>query len=306
MARREPTTFVQSLTPFDADERLDEVALRLHLRRLGSAGIGVYMASAGSGEGNTLDAEETRRVLGIGAEELKGKVPVRAMGIEPRTAKQMIEYCRMAQDAGLDAVQVFNVEMGHGNRPNDAELEEYFFSVLRAVKMPVTIATHRFSGYVIPIGLMTKLVERFDHIIGINCSQPDVAYLTRLIDAVGDRVDVHVGGPDQALTVLALGGQGFLSSEGNLAPRLCMRVIDSFKSGNLPGVNDAFGKLLRLYTTNVKFGNMRGIKAALRQLGLPGGQTRRPRLIASEEAGRELVDTFESLDLRTIEGLAEA
>ena len=63
---------------------MDEVALRGHLRRMAAAGIGVYLGGGGSGEGYVLSPDETRRLLQIGVEELQGKVPVRAMGVEPR------------------------------------------------------------------------------------------------------------------------------------------------------------------------------------------------------------------------------
>ena len=76
----EPSTFVISITPFDAKERFDEQGLRDHFRRLAASGIGVYVAGGGSGEAYTLSKSETKRVLEIGAEELQGKVPVRAMG----------------------------------------------------------------------------------------------------------------------------------------------------------------------------------------------------------------------------------
>src|SRR3954454_20567752 len=94
---RQPSTFVISLTPFGRDESLDEESLRSHLRRMAAAGIGVYLGGSGSGEGDTLSPDEARRVLEIGAEDLGGKVKVRAMGLEPRTAGHMIELARVAK-----------------------------------------------------------------------------------------------------------------------------------------------------------------------------------------------------------------
>ena len=81
-----PSTFVISITPFDAAGNLDEGAFRSHLQRLAASGIGVYVGGSGSGEGYTLTGQESRRLLEIAVEELKGKVPVRAMGVEPRLA----------------------------------------------------------------------------------------------------------------------------------------------------------------------------------------------------------------------------
>ena len=78
------SAIVISITPFDGAGRLDEGALRRQLGRLRDAGVSVYVAGSGSGEGYALAPEERDRVLAIAVEELKGKVPVRAMGCEPR------------------------------------------------------------------------------------------------------------------------------------------------------------------------------------------------------------------------------
>ena len=49
-----------------------------------------------------------------------------------------------------------------------------------------------------------------------------------LLDAVDTRVDVHVGGPVLALSALAVGATGYLSSEANIAPKLCQSLIDHY------------------------------------------------------------------------------
>src|SRR5205814_7239246 len=75
----EPSTFVISITPFDKKERFDEEGLRGHFRRLAASGIGVYVAGGGSGEAYTLSKSETKRVLEIVVEVLKGKVRERGI-----------------------------------------------------------------------------------------------------------------------------------------------------------------------------------------------------------------------------------
>lgn len=92
-----------------------------------------------------------------------------------------------------------------------------------------------------PSGLVANLVDRFHQIIGINCSQPDLGYLAAVIDALGDRTDVHVGGPHQTLTAISPGAKRFVTSEANLAPRLCMSVLNHFESGDAARMTAAFG-----------------------------------------------------------------
>ena len=293
------STFVISITPFTADGALDEEGLRGHLRKLAASGIGVYLGGSGSGEGYTLTPDEVRRVLEIGAEELAGRVPVRAMGVEPRTAGEMHALGRLVAETGVEAMQVYSLDQGHGNRPGRAEMDRYYEDVLGGVEVPVVLSTHMSVGYLLPVDLVAALLDRHPSIIGINCSTNDVAYLVELLRTVDGRVDVHVGGPLHALTCLGLGGQGFLSSDGNLVPELCQEVIRTWTAGDLAGVEQSFTRLMRVYARTRRLGGIVGTKAALQLLGLPGGFPRPPRLpLADSRLGevRELIGEMGHLD----------
>ncbi len=278
------STLAISITPFGQDGAIDEGALREHLTRLADAGVGAYLGGGGSGEGFTLSTHEARRVLEVGVEALKGHVPVRAMGIEPRTADEMSAYLAMASDVGVDAAQVYSLDPGHGHRPTPAEVERYLRTVLGSTTLPCIVSSHMSVGYRIRPMLLAELAPTHPHLIGVNCSHPDLGPLIALLDAVGDRLEVHVGGPNQGLTALSLGADGFVSSEANLAPRTCAAVVDGFAAGDLRTCADAFGDLVRLSTLLYGLGGIRVTKGVLRRLGLPGGFVRPPQLDADDEA----------------------
>ena len=298
-----PSTLVISLTPFDEHDRLDIDAYRRHLRRMRDAGIGVYVGGGGSGEGYTLTRDETEAVLQVAAEELNGHVPVRAMGVEPRSASDMVQLAKMAADAGLDSMQVYSLDPGHGRMPRPDELETYFCDILDALPVKAVLSTHQSVGYWLSIDAMVRLVDRYDNIIGINVTNSDVSYLVRVIDAVGDRIEIHVGGAMHGLTALALGANGFLTSEANLAPKLTQSVIDHWIAGDLAGAAEAFARVLRLYAAMANVGGVSGTKAALSQLGLPGGYPRKPRLPVPPEWEARIAQILRDHDVRGIEGL---
>jgi 4-hydroxy-tetrahydrodipicolinate synthase len=280
---RTASVFVISITPFGPNGEFDEAALRGHLRRLAAGGVGVYVGGGGSGEGYAMSDAEAQRLVEVAVDELKGKVPVRAMGKEPRLASEMIEYVRMATAAGIDACQIYSLDQGHGHRPTMPELETYFTDILEAVEVPCVLSTHQSVGYQVPVTMLRRLVDRFPHVIGVNCSHQDLGYLRQIIDTVGDDVTVHVGGPMQGLTNLALGGDGYLTSEANLAPFTCRRVVDAFEAGDLPGMMRAFDAVIRLFEVLYGGGGIRATKAVLSSLGLPGGVPRKPQLPVSDE-----------------------
>ncbi len=271
---------------------------------MAAAGIGVYLGGGGSGEGYVLTAGETVRLLEIGVEELKGRVPVRAMGVEPRTSDDMIAFMEMAAGAGVEAAQIYSLDQGHGHRPTRDEIYRYFDDVLRAGTLPAVLSTHQSVGYQVPVAMLVEFADRFDHLIGINTSHQDLGYLTALVDALGDRLEIHVGGPQLALTALALGATGYLSSEGNLAPHLCMGVIEAYDDNDAGRMGELFGTLLRLSATFYGAGGIRATKRVLGALGLPGGFPRLPQLPVSEATVPALLQAIEELGIAPIEGWA--
>src|SRR6185436_306459 len=158
---------VISITPFDAEGRLDEPALRAHLRRLGEAGVSVYVGGSGSGEGYALSFEERERVFAIAVEELKGKVPIAAMGCEPHLPGEMVEFLRRAEANKLDFAQIFSLDIGHSATPTPREMEKYYSTVIDSSSIPVYLSSHYSAGYFLPIDLIEKLVNRFPTIAGV-------------------------------------------------------------------------------------------------------------------------------------------
>jgi 4-hydroxy-tetrahydrodipicolinate synthase len=276
---------VCTITPFDDNGALDEAALRWLLGRIGDAGIGVFLGSASPGEGHSLSAQETERLYTVARETLGHRVPVRAMGAEPRRAEELLETIRIAEAVQLDAVQLYSVDLGHSRRPTDPELERYFRTLLEAIRIPAVLSSHYFGGYVIAEEVLGRLLDDYPHIAGINVTSPDLAYVTRVVQLVAGRADVHVGGPMQALSALALGAQGFLCSEGIIVPRLVASVIEHYRNGQMTETFAAYAALIRLFASNVwAGGSIRWTKAAMRVLGMPGWHARPPYLPLPDEA----------------------
>ena len=296
------STFAIAITPFDDTGRIDESALRDHLERLTSAGVGVYLGGGGSGEGFTLADHEARRVLEIGVECSSGRVPIRAMGIEPRTADEMSAYVSMAADVGVDAVQIYSLDPGHGHRPTPIEVERYLRTVLESTTLPCVVSSHMSVGYRLAPRLIADLADSHPHLIGINCSHPDLGPLIALLDAVGSRLEMHVGGPNQALSALGLGADGFLSSEANLVPRTCAAVVAGFASEDLRACSVAFGELVRLSALLYGLGGIRVTKGVLRRLGLPGGFVRPPQVDADDAAVEQVLEFLATTSISEREG----
>lgn len=276
------SVIVISITPFDAHGKLDEPAFRQHLRRLRDAGVSVYVGGSASSEAFTYTPEERDRVLAIAVEELKGKVSVRTMGCEPRLPSEMVDFLQSAERAKVDAAQICSLDIGHGARPTDVELDRYYSTVIESTALPVTLSSHRAAGYFLPLDLIERLAKRYPNVTGLHYGGADIPQLSEIIERFGDRLEIHCAGPALALTTLGLGGNGFMGGEGNFAPQLVANVISAFQACDMELLRDSFRKLMAFVAINVRYAksssSMRGLKPLLNAFGLPGGTLRPPRV----------------------------
>lgn len=284
-----PSTFMITVTPFNDRGEVDEGLLRTHLRRMKTAGVGVYLIGSGSGEGYSLNADERSLVMTVGREELQGHVPVRAMGCEQHLIGDMVAYVREVEAHRLDAVHIYSLDMGHGAKPTRREMEAYYTTVIEATSLPVVLSTHYAAGYMLPVDLIDTLVDRFEQIIGIVSASSDMTYHIALTQRLSDRIEVHCGGPAHGPNILALGGAGFLANESNLKPELAAGIIEACKRNDFEGMRDNYSKLMALFEINQRYGgsSMRAMKPLMRKFGFDGGILRAPRQPIDDEQAEQ-------------------
>ena len=300
-----PGIYSMSVTPFTSDGDLDESALRAHLRFQAAAGVGVYLGSYGTGEGHLLRERDIDRLYEIGVEELKGKVPVYAAALGFSETDYVIHLAKRAAAIGVDAVQIHPPRPGTPMHvPTAEELQRFYDDVLNNISIPVHVTNQMVMvSQELPIDFIDKLVSTYDNIEAINSTHPNLPYLVRLQDAVGDRVRICSGHVGQLIAVLTLGGHGVLCYESNIAPRLTRSVVTAYRSGDYKHALEQFAQVLRLSEILAKYMNPRSIKAALKVLGLPGGELRRPYLPVSKAAEDDIAATLDRLNIRANEGI---
>jgi 4-hydroxy-tetrahydrodipicolinate synthase len=290
-----------TITPFDETGALDEMAMRLIVDRLARAGLGAFVGTSSPGEGFALSLAETERLYGVTKEAMNGRGQARGMGVEPHNADESYELIKIAESVGLDAMQLYCLDLSHGNMPRPEELERFFRVNLERMKIPAVLSTHQWLGYVIPLDVIERLINDYPNIIGVVCTTSDLGYLARLIEIADGKCEVHVGGAQQTLTAWALGGHGFLCPEGTIAPELCGSLVRLYNEGDYPGLFAAYQHFMRLVSIKVgPGGSLRFTKAAMRALGMPGWHIRPPYLGLDDndvdqlgKALRELGITFD-------------
>jgi dihydrodipicolinate synthase/N-acetylneuraminate lyase len=80
------------------------------------------------------------------------------------------------------------------------------------------------------------------------------------------------------VTALALGANGYLSTESNFAPRLCQEAIDHFATGRIESTFHSYAPIMAVISAVKTMPNasVRRVKAAMRILGMAGTGLRKP------------------------------
>ncbi|HLH69730.1 MAG TPA: dihydrodipicolinate synthase family protein [Candidatus Dormibacteraeota bacterium] len=289
----ERAVYAMSITPFDPEGGLDEALLRSHLRFLSAGGVGVFVCSQGSGEGDLLTSAEKLRIYEIAVEELHGVVPVCAAGIGLAGATAGIEaLARGAVERGVDAVYVLPPRPSpHPPRPQ--EVERYYRRLIEAVDCPVILANNAFlAGYSLPLPTVATLVEAYPHLEAVLLVDANPSLLGQYVHAIGERRLVLTGVVSSILQAHAMGVDGVLCMEANVAPDLVPAIWSALEAGDLVAAERQYRRLLELSTAIARYGNPRSLKAALRAIGRDGGHLREPYLPLPQE---ELADLERSL-----------
>jgi dihydrodipicolinate synthase/N-acetylneuraminate lyase len=305
---------VRSATPFAADGSLDEDVLTAYLQRFVDNGIGVLLASGGSGEGFALTPEEVDRVYRVGVAVCAGRVTVGSNQPETHTAGAAIALAQQAVEAGVDIVNLYGPASWHGYVPVDAEYLAYLTTVLDAIRHPVTLSPNATLGYCPSPAVIAELCARNSQIVSVNLSGiTGDGYLVALLDRLTRELPIFVSYVGSANTI-ELGATGLLAGgglgEGNLLPQSFRRYADLLGGGGeTVGEAAELGELYRqlrrfsTYVSGVPGGSPRWIKTALRGFDLPGGEggTRPPYSMPDSETVAAFVQGARALGLAELD-----
>jgi 4-hydroxy-tetrahydrodipicolinate synthase len=283
------------VTPFKRDGAIDEAALRRLVDFQLEAGIDMLLPCGTTGEGATLDAAETERVVGIVIEQTRKRVPV-IVGAGSNSTAKAIQATRSAKKLGADGV----LSVGpYYNKPTQQGFFEHFKAIAEAEDISVIV-------YNVPgrtsSNIEAKTMLRLAAIPNIVAVKEASGNLGQIMDILRDRPpDFRVLSGDDAiaLAIVAMGGDGLVSVVSNECPSMMRGIIDAGLSGDFARARDLHYRLLPLMNANFMESNPIPVKAALAMMGLLEETYRLP-LVPMGAANREkLFRIVEELGLLT-------
>src|SRR5207244_6742697 len=123
------------ITPFNSDGSVDEKTLRRFVDFQIDGGIDMLLPCGTTGEGATLNADETDRVVEIVIEQAKRRVPV-IVGAGSNSTAKAVHATKRAKKLGADGVLSVGA---YYNKPTQQGYYEHFKAIAESEDIPVIV-----------------------------------------------------------------------------------------------------------------------------------------------------------------------
>jgi 4-hydroxy-tetrahydrodipicolinate synthase len=231
-------------TPFRPDDTIDEDALRADARYMVDVAKVHGLAVCGStGEGHTVSTSETRRLIQIVAQEVKGRVPLIA-GVITESTGAAIKRGLAVKEFGVAALQV--TPPHYVFRPTDEALLRHYEAVAKGTGLPVIIYNVVPWTYLSP-QLLTRIITQVEGVIGVKQSAGDFKLLADLLLMVGKRGRIMSATDAVLYPSFILGAHGAIAAILSAAPTLCVQLWDAVQAGDHKTALQLHEKLLPLW-----------------------------------------------------------
>jgi dihydrodipicolinate synthase/N-acetylneuraminate lyase len=280
--------FPAATTQFDASMQLDLPATQRVQKALLDDGVHGLVLMGTVGEGNSLDADEKRRVL-RGAVEVSGGSPV-IVGVSEFTTATAANFARDAERLGASGLMVLPAMV---YVPTAAELEYHFKTVAAATGLPIMLYNNPPSYRVnIDIATLARLAD-VPNIVAIKESAADSRRFTDIINAFGERFVLFAGLDDVAFEGLTLGAKGWVSGLTNAFPVESLRFYESLRQGNFDEARRIYRWFMPLLHLDAEHDLVQSIKLAEQIMGRGSERVRPPRLPLAGERRAAVIAMIE-------------
>ncbi|KPX03891.1 4-hydroxy-tetrahydrodipicolinate synthase [Pseudomonas savastanoi] len=260
------------VTPFTADQQLDEQALRDLIENLLNAGVHGLFVLGTNGEFFTLSESEKLKIARITVEAAAGRVPV-VVGTGAFATHEVIEMNKKMIDVGADALSIITP---YFNAISQSELIKHYTAIADASELPLMMYNiPAKTGMSIGIGAVATLSQH-PQIKGIKDSAGNFDALVQMMQYRSDDFAVFAGTDSLIYWNLLAGGDGAIAATANAVPEVVMSIWNNFQSGNHEAARAA-QEALRPLRDAFALGTMPVVlKTATQLLNVPVGPCRAP------------------------------
>ncbi len=281
------------VTPFTKEGNVDydkAAELASYLIENGSDSL---LIAATTGESPTLTHDEEIELLSTVKRAIKndGKV---IMSTGSNSTDSAIKYAKAAEKEGADAILSV---VPYYNKPSQDGIKAHFSAIAQAVKIPVILYNipSRTGVEMLP-ETVKYLAEKFENIVAIKQSFPDLDKVSEMRDICPEDFDIYSGDDSLTLPMLSLGAKGVISVASHIYGEELKSMIEDFKSGQVKSALNMHMILYPMFKKLFMTSNPVPIKAALSKIGIIKDYVRLPLVILNYEQKAELFALMDEIE----------
>lgn len=258
------------VTPF-WNGRVNYPMLEQLLRRQIEAGIRAIVLCGTTGESATLSDGEKLEILGRAKAYAGGACKIIA-GTGSNNTEHAVALSRAAEKIGVDGLLVVTP---YYNKSTPSGLLAHYSAVCNAVHIPViAYNVPSRTGVDIPVEVFPALAA-IPNLAGVKEASPDISKIAK-IAASCPGFPIWSGNDDQAVAVMALGGQGVISVVSNILPGKTQAMAAAALDGDFDTASALQLEMLPLIEALFCEVNPIPVKAAMALIGYDCGPCRLP------------------------------
>lgn len=262
--------FTALLTPFDANNKINEEALVQLVKHNLKLGVQGFYVGGSTAEAFLLTTEERKQVMRI-VKAAAGDAKLIAH-IGSISEDEALELSQVAKELGYDAISSvapfyykFSFE----------EIKNYYFRLAEASGMPVIVYHFpAFSGVSMGVKEISTFLDR-DEFIGIKFTSNDFFTLEQVRAKYPNKL-IYNGYDEMFLAGVSMGADGGIGSTYNFMADKFVKIHELFKNNQIPEAQKLQQEANRIITILCQIGVMQAEKEVLNQLGMPFGNCRKP------------------------------
>lgn len=286
---------VAAVTPFSADDRVDEVATRNLVRSLMDAGVHGMIPTGSTGEFSSMTLDERKRVTDIVIETVGGKIPVlpHTGAVATREVVGLSVHAQRSGATGLMIVPPFYEPL------TEDEVRAHYARVAEAVDLPIMLYNiPSCTGFTFRPEFVLRLADEIPTIRYLKDTTGDARALQTMLTAFGERILVFNGWDTLSFLGMAAGAAGCVWGAANVMPRECVALYALItQKKDLNGARDLWA---RMFLANLFFeqeGYVGAVKAGAALAGRPVGNPRQPIKALSAAKVQELRELLRPLGI---------
>jgi 4-hydroxy-tetrahydrodipicolinate synthase len=298
-ARQFRGAFTALITPFNQDGSIDQDAFRNLVRRQIDGCIHGLVPCGTTGETPTLSHEEDEWVIGTTL-EIAGERPSRGRlriiaGTGSNSTQTAIRSTRRAAALGVDAALVV---APYYNKPDQRMMEAHFRAVADEGDLPIVVYNiPGRTGVNLEAATLLRLADH-PRIVAVKEASANMDQIQTLLRERPAHFSVLSGDDNWTLPILAMGGDGVISTTSNEIPAEMAEMCDAAFAGDWEQARRLHERWLPLMKANFVGGpNPSPVKTAMSLMGLCGDTMRMPLLPLDEPYRGRMRTLLETLGL---------